>query len=241
MSDFAQFVGEMESFFTLISRHEVAASSDCNLAEFLLRRGTIYRRATSTFLSRADDVLSAQPNVTRHEQLLLDDLETLLRLLNDILRRLSSMPSLQQPGERSSEPFRPPTVCSTSGRGRPAVLIRRDQLETLWLMGYSWTQIAAFFGVSVRTIYNRRQELAIQDFSGISDNDLDALVSSIIAINDRVGESMVMGALRARDIRVQYRRVRQSLIRVDLVGRALRRRQVHFRRIYRVPAANSLW
>ena len=98
-----------------------------------------------------------------------------------------------------------------------------------------------FFGVSVRTIYNRRQELAIQDFSDIPDNDLDALVSSIIAINDRVGESMVMGALRARDIRVQYQRVRQSLIRVDPVGRALRRRQVHFRRIYRVPAPNSLW
>ena len=144
MSDFAQFIGEMESFFTLISRHEVAACSDCNLAEFLLRRGTIYRRATSTFLSRADDVLSAHPNVTRDEQRLLEDLETLLRLLNDILQRLSSMPSLQQPGERASEPFRPPTVCSTSGRGQPAVLIRRDQLETLCLMGYSWTQIATF-------------------------------------------------------------------------------------------------
>lgn len=42
-------------------------------------------------------------------------------------------------------------------------------------------------------------------------------------------------------LRVQRRRVRASLVRIDPVGRAMRRRRVIYRRHYCVPHPNFLW
>ena len=64
------------------------------------------------------------------------------------------------------------------------------------------------------TIFNRRQAFEMPTSSDaytvLTDNDLDTLVMEIVRISDRIGEKIVMGGLRRRGIRVQYRRLRQS-------------------------------
>ena len=99
--------------------------------------------------------------------------------------------------------------------------------------------------MSVRTIFNRRQAFEMPTssdaYTALTDNDLDALVTEIVSMSDRIGERMVMGGLRSRGIRVQYRRLRQSWQRVDPIGRAMRRRRLINKRVYSVPASNCLW
>lgn len=78
-------------------------------------------------------------------------------------------------------------------------------------------------------------------YSDITDDELDRIVSEIIQISPNAGETLVQGALRHRGLRIQRRRVRESILRVDPISRLLRRRQLIYRRRYQVRAPNSLW
>ena len=129
--------------------------------------------------------------------------------------------------------------------GRPRYAIQEDQLQLLREIGFSWTDIARLIGVSVRTIFNRRIAFDMptgdEAYSPISDQELHRILEGIIHLNDRAGERLVAGELRHRGHRIQYWRIRESLQRVDPIGRAIRRRRVIQRRQYSVPGANCLW
>ena len=73
------------------------------------------------------------------------------------------------------------------------------------------------------------------------DSDLDLVVAQILATTPEIGERFMIGALTSRGLRVQRWRIRSSILRVDPVGRACRRRRTIFRRQYNVRAPNSLW
>ena len=91
------------------------------------------------------------------------------------------------PQEREQDRgYQPPTRPNSHGVGRPVNEVRRDQLERLRTVGFSWAKIAQLLGVSVRTVYNRRQKLHIKDYSATSDADLDRLVTKILNVSDRV-------------------------------------------------------
>ena len=47
---------------------------------------------------------------------------------------------------------------SNSGRGRPSFVVSRQQLECLWSLSFTWSDIASLLGVSRMTIYRRREE-----------------------------------------------------------------------------------
>jgi hypothetical protein len=79
----------------------------------------------------------------------------------------------------------------------------------------------------------------VDAYSSISDEELETTIW-ILSVTDRARETMVIGTLRARDLKVQYRKVRDNLRRVDPVGRALRRRYLIHRREYNVAAPNCL-
>ena len=55
------------------------------------------------------------------------------------------------------------------------------------------------------------------------------------------GETYILGALRARHIYVQRRRVREALQIVDPISRAIRQSRTLVRRVYSVPCPNALW
>ena len=62
----------------------------------------------------------------------------------------------------------------------------------------------------------------MESHSTISDNDLDLLVRGILQITPRIGYRLVQGALRSRGLRIQRRRVLESLQRVDPVTVTMR-------------------
>ena len=131
---------------------------------------------------------------------------------------------------------------STSTGGRPAYCITKEQVEQLRETGMNWRTIAKCLGVSDSTLYRRRMELNIAStFTDITDNALFDEIEDILRLTPYSGESYVRGALRGRGIWVQRYRVRDTLARIDPVGRAVRRTYEICRRTYNVHTPNQLW
>ena len=78
-------------------------------------------------------------------------------------------------------------------------------------------------------------------FTNISDNELDEMVKNAIGMNRKLGPNAIRARLSVNGHKLQRSRVRQSMLRVDPGGNALR---THFpikRRKYRVAGPNSVW
>ena len=106
----------------------------------------------------------------------------------------------------------------------------------------NWESIADFLSISERTLHRRRIEFGIEpSFSNISDSDLDQTINAILHLTPHSGESYIMGSLKGRGVHVQRYRVRESLRRVDPIGRSMRRRYAICRRVYNVRGPNHLW
>ena len=101
------------------------------------------------------------------------------------------------------------------------------------------------FLVSTWTISRRVKELGIEDllgYSNITDGELDRSVRDFkLSHGISVGRSLVTGHLHSLGIRVQQKRVTESLSRVDPDNSRLRRSILIRRRSYSVPGPNSLW
>ena len=106
----------------------------------------------------------------------------------------------------------------------------------------NWKSIAEFLGVSARTLSRKRIEFGIEaSFSEITDSDLDKQVQEILQLTPYSGESYIRGSLKGRNVNVQRSRVRESLGRVDPIGRSIRKRYAICRRVYNVHGPNNLW
>jgi hypothetical protein len=123
-------------------------------------------------------------------------------------------------------------------------------MEHMYEIYKSWTQVAAHFGVSAKTIQRRRRETGMTvstrsgprcTYSNISHDQLCAVIREILNILPNAGESYLSGACRSRGIHVQRYRLREAINTVDPVSRALRRTVSIVRRQYSVRAPNSLW
>ena len=90
--------------------------------------------------------------------------------------------------------------------------------------------------------FPRDNNIKITDtYSEISDGDLDSAVKEITSANPNIGYRGVKSHLEARNLRIKYHRVRQSLLRVDAAAVALRFGNTVKRRVYSVPCPNALW
>jgi hypothetical protein len=114
----------------------------------------------------------------------------------------------------------------TGAPGRPPFYIPAETLEDLRGIGFSWQKIAQFFGVSRWTVYRRVQAYGLQNmqqFSLLSDAEIDDIVSEYLGRHGfTTGRTYLAGYLRSLGLRVQRRRVRESLTRVDPQNTALR-------------------
>ncbi|XP_041917361.1 uncharacterized protein zgc:174680 [Alosa sapidissima] len=129
--------------------------------------------------------------------------------------------------------------------GRPRLSIAADAIEGLLSNALPIGLLANLYGVSRRTMYRRMKEngLSVRGcYSDISDDELDCVVRSIKSRMPHAGYRLVKGELLARGYRLQWRRVRSSVERVDGAGVLARMIQVGFvaRRTYSVPAPLSL-
>ncbi|XP_068723738.1 uncharacterized protein [Montipora capricornis] len=151
------------------------------------------------------------------------------------------------------KPVTPETVaenCFAPGKeeketpGRPRFNIPAEMLEELRELGFSWIKIGEMLGVSRWTIHRRVEEYGLQNMTGfhhLPDEELDEIVRSFISDHGRTtGQGYVGGYLKALGFRIQRKRIRESMARVDLQNTALRRGVVVSRRIYQVPWPNSL-
>ena len=106
--------------------------------------------------------------------------------------------------------------------------------------------MAALIGVGVRTIERRLHEygLSVRSmFSSMENEDLDQVIRSILLEFPNIGNRRMTGFLRSRGLRIQQRRIREAMRRVNPAGvllRALELRTIHRRR-YQVPGPLALW
>ena len=86
------------------------------------------------------------------------------------------------------------------------MIIDQEKIEFLRELRFSWTQIAALFGVCYRTLYTVRSEYGMvgdqHSFTSISDQELRDGVVSIKRDMPNIGYNMMRGLLRSRGIHV---------------------------------------
>ena len=167
-------------------------------------------------------------------------------LVSDVLTTLMSIQGMvcneveRIQSRNDSRSYRCPTHI-TNRPGRPKYDITKNQLEFLRCKHFSWVNIAKMLHVSTRTL-RRKNELGIDDnFSVISEEELTRIMEEIIKVTPNIGQSRMVGALRARGLNIQRHRVRECLRRIDPVGTTLRWNPRIYRRKYHVPHPNALW
>jgi hypothetical protein len=130
--------------------------------------------------------------------------------------------------------------------GRPKFNISHEQLEFLLERRFTTVQMSRLLGVSVRTIERRMAEFGLSvrgTYTIISDERLDTTTLEILTSFPNIGYKRMTGHLRSRGMRIQQKKIRESMRRVDPQGtliRALEMNIIH-RRAYSVPSPLALW
>ena len=137
-------------------------------------------------------------------------------------------------------------LVSNGRRGHPKYSITREQLKYLIDLNSSISDISKLLGVSKRTIVRRQQEFELKisnTYSTISNEKFDQQVLSILQDLPKTGYRRMVGSLKARGVRVQEKRVRRSMLRVDMEGVLSRSVELTTirRRKYQVKGTKSLW
>lgn len=163
-------------------------------------------------------------------------LESLHRCFCNLLRE-------HEARQRSADANLLPPTTFTGQPGRPRYTITSQQISHCVSIGMTWQRIASCFGISRRTLHRHRQLLGFEPrrYAVMSNQELDTFVTVILQNTPNAGETYVLGSLRSRHIRIQRWRVRESLYRVDPIGRSFRRCHAIRRRVYNVQSPNQLW
>ena len=115
--------------------------------------------------------------------------------------------------EESSVCFQTDLECSGL-KGRPKFRITADQLSHMTENGLKTVHIASMLRVSERTVRRRLSEFGIDStgtFSDIDDHTLDTTIRGLQVHFPNSGYRMMLGHLRARGLKVQQTRVRESM------------------------------
>ena len=137
-------------------------------------------------------------------------------------------------------------VATTGERGRPRIIIAKDQLEFLLDLGFKSGEIASLLGVSESTVKQRIREYETfvrQRYSNITDETLDGLVEELMREFPNCGYKRMTGLLLNSGHRIQQSRIRECMRRVNPEGvllRVLELRTVRRRR-YQVSGPLALW
>ena len=226
-------------------RNAEQSRTHCDSPDFYCRRLEEYERTLSVLTTR---ITESYPT----EQFLITNLHMLCTYLNSLRNEFDV---IVENYERTSERFSleesyDRAVCTAERNGlvgRPRIQVTEEQLTTLHNdAGFRWADVAGILGVSERTLRRRRHQFGLAvgrgvDFTDISNNDLDNHVSEILRTTPSSGQRLVEGGLRNRGLRIQRRRIQESMRRVDPVISTLRSARNIIRRVYNVPSPNALW
>lgn len=131
-------------------------------------------------------------------------------------------------------------------RGRPRKVVNPELLIEVMnpTRRISQVLLAEKLGIHRNTLRKKLKDNSIDtSFSNISDDALDQIVQSYRESHPDSGLRYLSGHLRNQGHRIQERRLKDSIKRVDKLGQTLRRRTTAKKeRIrYHVPRPNALW
>ena len=128
------------------------------------------------------------------------------------------------------------------GVGRPLLSVDMYEVEFLRSLRFTWTDIASLLGVSRSTLYRRITiaNLTNQNYSTLSDCELDSIICRLKADHPNDGEVLISGHLKARRIFIQRSRLRASIHRIDPHVQNNMRSAIR-RRTYYAASPNYTW
>ena len=228
----------IEGFFVSLGRLLESAEGQRNTAssdtaEFFSRRLRENERTVVTLILRIEEAFPNEVGV-------ISDLNELVFIMNELSRDFDR---IVEDSERftftasSSLNDRLSAVARNGLVGRPRLQILQEQLQTLHNdAGFRWADIGRILGISEITLRRRRHEFGLpvgvgEDFSDISNDDLDEYVRKILEVTPSAGRRLVEGGLRQRELRIQRYRIQESIRRVDPVVSTLRAAQQIARKI----------
>ena len=128
---------------------------------------------------------------------------------------------------------------------RPSYNISSEALEELCAFSFTWDKIAKILGVSRWTVLRRKEKFGLQEmreFSNTTDQELDELARNHISNHGATsGQGYIARYIKSLGLRVQCRRIRESMTWVDPRNTAIRWGAQVSRRTYQVPWPNSFW
>ena len=222
------------------ARRQLYSYND-NILEYWMRRLEDYLNVLNVFYQR---VVDADNNDDEFSATLL----TLLLETQNLHQRFEE--ALPNNGSFDVPNANCENEADEGGIGRPRKNVLPEEVNQLFTIYQSWTDVAKELGISVKTLYRRRLEFGMDVstktgprnyYSKICNEELYAIVRETLDILPDAGESYIIGAFRSRGINVQRQRIREGIMHVDTISRALRRTVSIVRRKYNVQAPNSLW
>lgn len=236
-----EFLRDLPSQICLARRQ--LFSSDLNACEYWYRRTDEYLTTLQVIRNRFEEgnVRGTINDIVINLDQIVFEIQTLKNQFDLQVSNHDPTPAVA----RSSCPSE-----NTGANGRPRKIVGKNELERLFSIHRSWSKVAEIIGVSSKTISRRRVEFGMsisercgerQFYTKISQDNLESIVQEVLNTLPNAGESYVIGACRSRNINVQRARIREAIVAVDPVSRALRRTISIVRRAYHVKAPNSLW
>jgi Bacterial regulatory protein, Fis family len=140
----------------------------------------------------------------------------------------------------------PVSIEKTTTRGRPRKVVNVDLLKEAMnpTRRISKVLLAEKLGIHRNTLRAKLKENSINSsFTEMSDEDLDQTIKNYLKSHPSSGIRYLTGHLRTQGLRIQRRRLQQSIKRVDRLGQTLRNRMTakKSRRQYLVSRPNALW
>ncbi|KAA0706662.1 hypothetical protein E1301_Tti014012 [Triplophysa tibetana] len=165
--------------------------------------------------------------------------------MDNLIRSLTDLRAvLRQYVEVREEAYTVPRICS-GPRGRPKIMVSRQQLEFLMTQGFTIKRMARLLGCSASFLYKRTKALGMpirnSRSSSLTDEELEQHIQRLHNLYPRSGSEIMRALLRAEGLLVTRQRVRLTLANIDPAAAARRWSSAVARRTYYVPYPNSLW
>ena len=211
-SEWTLFFTQLSSFLASCDRQYGLAND--HFSEYAIKRFSICSQSIQALISVIEPLPDLRSIYTDLNQLLESTQGNLLqwRSYYDSLDFQRTVHQYVTPREFSRQ------------RGRPRFKISKEQLEHLRSLSFSWASIADVLLVSRMTIYRRRCEYGLleESHTAIHDEQLIEFVRHTLVQHPRVGQTFIIGCLRAHGYRVTRERVCQAIRTCDPLNVALR-------------------
>ena len=240
----------MHRGINLLFRNKVAADENNEISVIIKERirnlsRDVVREIAGNSLDQnnLDNLSMRAEQLYSHVERLVDNNIVHEVVLEHIGRAYSALQQVLQLSLRTQIGYETPEA-EHVGPGRPACVIRREQLD--YLRGHEFTgpRISKMLGVSISTVRGRMTVYGLRvgsTYSKISNQELDNKITTFLRTSPNSEYRTILGELRRQSHRIQSSRVRESVRRVDPEGVTRRWIQAVQRRRCSVYGPIALW